>query len=386
MKKSLFTIIVLSFAMNFCFSQDTISKINGSKIHSKIIEIGTTEIKYKKFNNVDGPIYVISKSEVLMIQYANGTKDVFIEVLNAKPIQDTTYAEKTEAVTRIDQQDTVLNDNDLTNMKMLGQIKKIIECQYIKSSNSDEILQSKTEHAFNKNGNCDVLKNYNVADLLTSRIEYQYNNNNKLTKQIEYNGKGDVVAKEEIKYDNNNKQIESLIIDPNGNKISFDQYKYNNQGKIKEQLKFDSTGNLIMKYSSDYDNYGNLTTIYTITPSGDIVQKVVMEYDIKSRLLATRYYTANNELMSAIENSYNKKNEIIRTETYSEDINTIHTKYKYDERGYVIEYQVSDIENDFIPVVTTISYEYDSHGNIIKAILSTSKKPTSITKREIIYY
>jgi hypothetical protein len=40
------------------------------------MEITTNEIKYKKFDNLEGPTISILKSEVFMIKYQNGTKDV----------------------------------------------------------------------------------------------------------------------------------------------------------------------------------------------------------------------------------------------------------------------------------------------------------------------
>lgn len=61
---------------NTIFSQDNIIKKNGDEIKSKVIEIGTTEIKYKKFESPNGPTYAISKDEVFMVKYQDGTKDV----------------------------------------------------------------------------------------------------------------------------------------------------------------------------------------------------------------------------------------------------------------------------------------------------------------------
>ncbi len=58
-------------------AQDVIFKKNGDEISAKIEEVGITEVKYKKFDNQDGPWYTIQKSEVFMIKYANGTKEVF---------------------------------------------------------------------------------------------------------------------------------------------------------------------------------------------------------------------------------------------------------------------------------------------------------------------
>jgi hypothetical protein len=59
------------------FSQDIITLKSGEEIKAKVLEVGTSEIKYKKFDNMDGPSYTVIKSNVFMIKYANGSKDVF---------------------------------------------------------------------------------------------------------------------------------------------------------------------------------------------------------------------------------------------------------------------------------------------------------------------
>ncbi|MDX2190710.1 MAG: hypothetical protein SFY32_12685 [Bacteroidota bacterium] len=58
-------------------AQDIITKTNGEDIKAKVIEVGTNEIRYKKFDDTNGPTFIISKSEILIIKYENGTKDVF---------------------------------------------------------------------------------------------------------------------------------------------------------------------------------------------------------------------------------------------------------------------------------------------------------------------
>lgn len=59
------------------FSQDIIFLKNGDEIKASVSEIGTDVVKYKKFENLQGPDYALKKSEVFMIKYANGTKDIF---------------------------------------------------------------------------------------------------------------------------------------------------------------------------------------------------------------------------------------------------------------------------------------------------------------------
>ena len=50
-------------------------KKDGSTILSKVIEIGTSEVKYKKFSNQNGPTYTILKEEIQAINYENGEKE-----------------------------------------------------------------------------------------------------------------------------------------------------------------------------------------------------------------------------------------------------------------------------------------------------------------------
>ncbi len=79
MKKILVTSMLIIFVSALCFSQDLITKKTGEDIQAKVLEVGQTEVKYKKSDNLTGPTFSISKSDVIMIRYENGTKDVFVE-------------------------------------------------------------------------------------------------------------------------------------------------------------------------------------------------------------------------------------------------------------------------------------------------------------------
>ncbi len=70
-----------------------ITKKTGEDITVKVLEVTTSEIKYKKFDNLDGPTFSILKSEVLIIRYKNGTKDVFNIVT---PVEATVTEQKNE--------------------------------------------------------------------------------------------------------------------------------------------------------------------------------------------------------------------------------------------------------------------------------------------------
>ena len=82
--KHLFIFISLLFLSVSSKSQDKILLRDAKDtIICKIIEIGTTEIKYKESNNVDGPQISLEKSSILKIIYANGRVEIFDEAINA---------------------------------------------------------------------------------------------------------------------------------------------------------------------------------------------------------------------------------------------------------------------------------------------------------------
>ncbi|MBS1919321.1 MAG: hypothetical protein JST17_03605 [Bacteroidetes bacterium] len=59
------------------FSQDKIYRKNGKVVEAKVIEIDPDEIKYKEFNNPDGPVYVLETDRINKIVYANGKTERF---------------------------------------------------------------------------------------------------------------------------------------------------------------------------------------------------------------------------------------------------------------------------------------------------------------------
>lgn len=58
-------------------AQDVIIKQNGDEIQCKLLEVGSEEIKYKRWTNLNGPTFIEERNDVFMIKYENGEKDVF---------------------------------------------------------------------------------------------------------------------------------------------------------------------------------------------------------------------------------------------------------------------------------------------------------------------
>tara|TARA_A100001015_G_scaffold313727_1_gene421632 strand:+ start:1891 stop:2691 length:801 start_codon:yes stop_codon:yes gene_type:complete len=50
---------------------------NGNEVSAKVVEITTDVVKYKRCNNLNGPLISVKKSELLLIRYSNGEKELF---------------------------------------------------------------------------------------------------------------------------------------------------------------------------------------------------------------------------------------------------------------------------------------------------------------------
>ena len=96
MRQILSVLFTLFLFANMAYSQDILYTTAGSKLKGRVTEINLKDIKYKDFNNLEGPTYVIAKTDVVLIQYANGTT----EVINDNP--NTLAPKITETVTSIE--------------------------------------------------------------------------------------------------------------------------------------------------------------------------------------------------------------------------------------------------------------------------------------------
>ena len=75
--KTLTSILLVVATSSILQAQDTIYTKSGTTIPAKVYEVTQNEIRYQKASNLEGPIYTIDKTNVSLIEYKNGTKDVF---------------------------------------------------------------------------------------------------------------------------------------------------------------------------------------------------------------------------------------------------------------------------------------------------------------------
>jgi len=68
------TLTLISF---YLYSQDVIIGNDGTSEVAKVLEVGESEIRYKKFSNLEGPSYTMPLKDIARINYENGSSDEF---------------------------------------------------------------------------------------------------------------------------------------------------------------------------------------------------------------------------------------------------------------------------------------------------------------------
>ena len=76
MKRIILMISIVSLSL-LAMAQDVIFRNSTDSIVAKVLSIGTKEITYQKWSNLEGPIYTILIKDVAAIRYANGSYDFF---------------------------------------------------------------------------------------------------------------------------------------------------------------------------------------------------------------------------------------------------------------------------------------------------------------------
>jgi len=72
-----FALLVCTFSTQLLTAQDVIHKVNGDQLSSKIVEIGSYEIKYYKHGESQELLYAIDKREVKKVVFENGQVEYY---------------------------------------------------------------------------------------------------------------------------------------------------------------------------------------------------------------------------------------------------------------------------------------------------------------------
>jgi len=80
MNKYLFFLATLLLPSVYVFAQDIIVTKDSKRVDAKVFEVNINDVKYKDWDNLDGPLYTILKSDIASILYQNGKVETFSNV------------------------------------------------------------------------------------------------------------------------------------------------------------------------------------------------------------------------------------------------------------------------------------------------------------------
>lgn len=94
--KKLFTLFACALMATALWAQDIIVTTDAKKIDAKILEVTTSEIRYKELDNIDGPTFILDIDEIVTIIYANGKVVLYNYPVAEKKAREAAEAERKE--------------------------------------------------------------------------------------------------------------------------------------------------------------------------------------------------------------------------------------------------------------------------------------------------
>ena len=123
MKKVFVALFILVVGLGLSsVAQDILYKQDGSKEEVKVLEINSQEISYKKFSNLDGPVYVMNRSDVVLITFANGEHELIGPVKTIPMKKEKPFTKDfTKNIFAIHLFDVVFGDFAMSYERILGE-------------------------------------------------------------------------------------------------------------------------------------------------------------------------------------------------------------------------------------------------------------------------
>ena len=108
MKKllSILTILVLSACV---FAQDIIVTNKAQKIDAEILEVSTSEVRYKELDNLNGPTFMLRADEINCIIYANGKVVLYSQSQESNSVEERKTA---EAIAKANAMESLFGNED----------------------------------------------------------------------------------------------------------------------------------------------------------------------------------------------------------------------------------------------------------------------------------
>ena len=212
--RKLFTLATLVKTI-CCFAQDIIVTNKAQKIDAKILEVTSSEIRYKELDNLGGPIFILRTDEINSIIYANG-KVVLYNYPHDLELENAEHAKQAEAIAKANQLGSLFGNSGNENS---------VEHKGKHISRSDLVM-----------GNSWALMGRGIRGTLPKPVN-SFNQEGSVIVEIRVNAAGDVVAVSHKGGTVNDKQTIQLALDA-ARKAKFTEGEHDQIGTITYNFKF----------------------------------------------------------------------------------------------------------------------------------------------------
>lgn len=133
--------IVLFIGCSFyVYGQDKIYLLDEELgIETKILEVNADEIKYKKFDYLDGPTFIIKKSELAKIEFENGDVAFLSEVNEYQKSSELLSTSRIYVQYEDVEEEKNVDSNDAENMAE-SILRKHTQCKIVKSPKDADFI------------------------------------------------------------------------------------------------------------------------------------------------------------------------------------------------------------------------------------------------------
>ncbi len=239
---------------------------------------------------------------------------------------------------------------------------------------------------------------YNFRKYIESRVVYTFDSNGRATGWEDYANGKDVPAKSTYIYDDKGQRIKQSVTNPDGTVRAILTLIYDSKGKNVEK-RYDNSGAGMGLYNvvNSYDSKGNLIESVSYNAGGSVIHKVRSDYDDKGNQIEVIAYSSNatGEVVRTSRNTfrYDKRGNMVERTVYdNNDAVQSRTSHEYSESGNLISSITYNAQGKILSK-TSVSLEFDSHGNWVKYIFNWDRntgvgqaEPYWMESRTITYY
>ena len=260
--------------------------------------------------------------------------------------------------------------NDVRRNSLKGNVKSVSEISYKTKMRAGEIKKRKRAREYRWQR--DFLVTFNEKGQKSGRVLYNSNGSVFQSTTYSYNAQGDLLA------------FQSTDAKGRVNSSFSYNYLYNDSAQKVKAVTHNALTkeSYVFRYTREADGSSKTYRLYENNSRDSVL---VRSFDKQGNLASLFLYGKNRSVLWKYTYTYNEQAAPTEELVYSGTELAIVYKWKYDEKGNLIEYDICRPSGENCEV-WTYKYEFDVQGNWTKATEYRNGKPVFIKERAIVYF